>query len=377
MKELLEKGTTSNKATKAVVVIKNLLLIFLVIAALYFAKEFLMPLAIGGVVATLFLPFCKWMEKKNVYRGAAVFASVFVLLLFVAGIGALLGWQISELANDISLIKEKALQASIKIQQYILHHFGISIEKQSQMIKNNQPSVSGILPGVAGSFASVVTNFAITIVYIFGLLYYRDHIINFLLKLAPLNKRNEMKSVIQSITKVSQQYLVGLSKMILILWIMYGIGFSIIGIENALFFAVLCGLLEIVPYIGNITGTIITVLVAAVQGASTPMIIGILGTYSFVQLFQGWVLEPLILGSQVKINPLFTIISLVIGQLVWGLPGIFLAIPLIAMFKIVCDNIDSLNPYGFLIGEIETGKIKISFVKRLLNYFKKKKLIKG
>jgi predicted PurR-regulated permease PerM len=186
-----------------------------------------------------------------------------------------------------------------------------------------------------------------------------------------------MKSVVQSITKVSQQYLVGLSKMIFILWILYGIGFSIIGVENALFFAVLCGLLEIVPYIGNITGTIITVLVAAVQGASPPMIIGILGTYGFVQLFQGWVLEPLILGSQVKINPLFTIISLVIGQLVWGIPGIFLAIPLIAMFKIVCDNIDSLNPYGFLIGEIETGEIKIGFVKTLLNFFKKKKLNKG
>jgi predicted PurR-regulated permease PerM len=334
-----------------------------------------MPLTIGGVVATLFLPFCKWMENKNVYRGAAVFISVFVLILFVAGIGALLGWQISELANDITLITDRGIQASIKIQQYIFDHFAITIEKQSQLIKSNQPSVTGILPVMAGSFASVVTNFSLTIVYIFGLLYYREHLKNFILKLSPPHKRNEMKLVLQSIANVSQQYLVGLSKMIFILWILYGIGFSIIGIKNALFFAVLCGLLEIVPFIGNITGTIITVLVAAVQGASLSMIIGILGTYGSVQLFQGWVLEPLILGSQVRINPLFTIISLVIGKLVWGLPGIFLAIPLIAMFKIVCDNIDSLKPYGFLIGEIETGKIKIGFVTSLKNLLKKKKFI--
>ncbi|MDO8999647.1 MAG: AI-2E family transporter [Bacteroidota bacterium] len=371
MTDFIEKKSEQIKAT-GFVFIKNLFLLFLVIACLYFAKEFLMPLAIGGVVATLFLPFCKWMEEKRIFRGAAVFICVFVLLLFITGIGALLGWQISELANDISIIKERAIQASVKIQEYIFSHFGITIEKQSQLIKTHQPSVSGIIPIMAGSFASLVTNFSLTIIYIFGLLYYRDHIKSFLFKLSPPNKINEMKIVINSVTKVSQQYLVGLSKMIFILWIMYGIGFSIIGIENALFFAILCGLLEIVPYIGNITGTLITVLVAAVQGASPPMIFGILGTYGFVQLFQGWVLEPLILGSQVKINPLFTIISLVIGQLIWGIPGIFLAIPLIAMFKIVCDNIDSLKPYGFLIGEIRTAKKESTIIKKIKNWFKMK-----
>jgi predicted PurR-regulated permease PerM len=78
--------------------------------------------------------------------------------------------------------------------------------------------------------------------------------------------------------------------------------------------------------------------------------------YGTVQFVQGWVLEPLIVGSQVKINPLSTIVALILGELVWGIPGIFLAIPLVAMLKIVCDNIESLKPYGFLIGETEKKK---------------------
>ena len=147
-------------------------------------------------------------------------------------------------------------------------------------------------------------------------------------------------------------------------------GFSILGVHNALFFAFLCGLLEIIPFINNLTGTSITVLVAAVQGGSSPMLIGIIVTYGIIQFIQGWVLEPLIVGSQVKINPLFTIIALVVGQLVWGLPGIFLAIPLIAMIKIICDHIEPLKPYGFLIGETNDVKNESFITKKISNWFK-------
>lgn len=104
------------------------------------------------------------------------------------------------------------------------------------------------------------------------------------------------------------------------------------------------------------------------------MLFAIIGTYGFVQFIQGWVLEPIIVGAQVKINPLFTIIALVIGELVWGIPGIFLAIPLIAMFKIVSDHVDSLKPYGFLVGEIKSMKDEPGFIKKLNNWIKKSKI---
>ena len=183
-----------------------------------------------------------------------------------------------------------------------------------------------------------------------------------------------MKKMLSSIVNVSQQYLLGLTKMIVCLWIMYGIGFSLIGVENALFFAILCGLLEIVPFIGNLTGTTLTVLVAIVQGAEFPLVASIIGIYMLVQLIQEWILTPIILGPQVKINAFTTILALVLGEFFWGIAGIFLAIPLIGMFKIVCDHIESLKPYGFLIGEIEKNNGSGLFQK-LKNKFNIKQVI--
>lgn len=354
-------------------IIKKLLILFLIIAGLYYAKVFLMPLAVGGIFATLFLPLCKWMEGIKVPKGLAAIACILVFLIALTGIGILLGWQISELSKDFYEMTQKATDIGNSIQEFIFNNFGISVKEQSQILKKEQPSITRIMQKVVGSLTYVLTNFILVLVYIFLLLFYRNHIRRFIVKLTPAAQQNEMEQVLNSITNVSQQYLLGLAKMIVCLWIMYGIGFSIIGVKNALFFAIICGLLEIVPFIGNIIGTSLTLLVAAANGASLTMLILILGTYLVVQAIQGWLLSPLIVGPQVKINPFTTIVVLIVGNLIWGVPGIFIAIPLIAMFKIVCDHIDQLKPYGFLIGEIETIKGEPEFIKKIKTRFVKKK----
>ncbi len=344
-------------------IIKKMLLLFLVIVGLYYAKVFLMPLTIGGILATLFLPFCHWMENKKLPKGLAVSICFITLILIISIFVFLLGWKVAELTNDISLIKQKAIESFTQTQEYIFTHLGISVNEQLEILKSEQPSYSNIMKMVAGSITHIFATLVLVLVYFLFLLYYRSHLKNFLLKLSVPSQRAEMEQIIQSATKVSQQYLLGLSKMIFCLWILYGIGFSLIGVENALFFAVLCGILEIVPFVGNITGTTLTVLVSALHGAEFSMLIGIVIIYGIVQFIQGWVLEPLILGPQVKINPLFTILSLVLGELLWGISGIILAIPFIAILKIICYHIEPLKPYGFLIGEIETGNKRNIFVK--------------
>ena len=357
----------------ALSLLQKLLIVILIVAGLYYAREFLMPLAIAGVLATLFLPFCKWMEKRKVPKVLAVLVCILVLLSAITGIVWLLSWQVSQLASDFETIKQKFTIMLERIQQYLFTHFGISAEKQSQAIKDQQFSFSGIFQVIAGSAVSLLTTLILTFAYIFLLLYYRSHLRKFLLKLSPPSNRNELSQVINDVVNVSQQYLTGLSKMIMCLWIMYGISFSIIGVKNPLFFAFLCGVLEIIPFIGNITGTTVTLLVTAVQGGSPAMLLAIVGTYGLVQFIQGWVLEPLIVGPHVKINPFSTIIALVLGEMLWGIPGIFLAIPLVAMFKIVCDHTESLKPYGYLIGEVVDGKGKINFAKKIKGWFKKRK----
>lgn len=340
-------------------IIKKLILLYLVFAGLYYAQDFLMPLCIGGILATLYLPFCTWMERKRTPRWMASLICLLTVLLAIASLVTLLSWQIAELTTDIVLLKRKAIEVADHVQAYLLDHLGMSVETQSQLLTDGQPSFSRMLQILTGSLTYILTNLVLVLVYVFFLLYYRTHMKVFFIKLSSPTQRSEMERMLNSAAHVSQQYLVGLSKMITCLWIMYGIGFSIIGVKNALFFAVLCGILEIIPFIGNITGTILTVVVTALHGGSLSMLVAIVMTYGVVQFIQGWFLEPLIVGPQVKINPLFTIIALVIGELVWGVPGIILAIPLTAIFKIVCDHIDSLKPYGFLIGAIARNGLKV------------------
>lgn len=346
-------------------VIKKIALLFLVVSGLYFAQEFLIPLCIGGILATLFLPFCNWVEKKKIPKGIAVFISLLGLLILIFLLVWLLGYQISALVDDFEILKEKAIEAGTKIQKYVFDTLNISIKEQYKILKNEQPSYGNLFQIMLGSMTSLFSNLILILVYFIFLLYYRSHIKNFLVQLVTKPKQAKMQEIIQKVAQVSQQYLIGLSKMIFLLWVMYGIGFSVLGIENAIFFAILCGVLEIVPFVGNITGTTLTVLVAAMNGTDANVLLGIIIVYGTVQFIQGWVLEPLIVGSQVKINSLFTILALIIGELIWGIPGIILAIPLTAMFKIVCDYIEPMKPYGFLIGEIETPKKEIGFIEKI------------
>lgn len=337
-------------------VLRKLLALFLVVAGLYFARYFLIPLAVAGLLAALFYPFCAYMERKKVHRVLAALLCVFILMLGIAGILAVIGWQLAELSNDFGMIKLRIDESILSLKEFIFSKLGVSVSEQDKLLQEQKFNLGGVISTGVGSMATVLTGFILMLVYIVLLLYYRSHLKEFVLKLTASPKKKEMSTVIYNATKVSHQYLFGLIKMIFCLWIMYSIGFSLLGVKNFLFFAVLCGILEIVPFIGNITGTTITVLVSLIHGASPAMLGGIVLTYGLVQFIQGWVLEPLIVGSQVRINAFATIVSLVLGNLLWGIPGLVLAIPLTGMIKIVCDHVEPWKPYGFLIGEIKSTK---------------------
>ena len=167
------------------------------------------------------------------------------------------------------------------------------------------------------------------------------------------------------VSKVTSKYLRGLGMMIVLLWVMYGIGFSIVGVKNAIFFAILCGILELVPFAGNITGTSITVLMALAQSGDTKVVLGVIITYGIVQLIQTYILEPLVVGDRLNLNPLFTILIIVVGEAVWGIPGMILAVPLLGIFKIICDYCEPLKDYGYLIGPPKEKKSEGNFITRM------------
>ncbi len=342
----------------------NILLLFsLSVVIMYYAKTFFVPLIIGGLLALLLIPFCRWLERKGINRGIASFIGVITLAAVVSGIIALLSWQLSGMGNDLGMIQQNLTKQISRLQQYLASNLGISKEQQSKFFNDQREqsgkNISGTITSFIAGILGIATQTILVLVYMFLFIYSRLRIKNFILRLVPPKDEDDTQDVLTQTSKVVQQYLAGMGLMIFSLWVMYGIGFSIIGVKYALFFAVLCGILEIIPFVGNLTGTIITVIMSLTQGADGGLIVAIFITYAVVQLIQTYVLEPLVVGSQVRINPLFIIIALIAGELVWGIGGMVLAIPLVGVCKIICQHVETLKPYAMLIGNEEPKPTKV------------------
>ena len=352
-----------------------LLFFFLVFAGLYFAAEFMIPVALAAVFSMLFIRLCNWFESKGIGRGLS---SLFCMLIFISAIALivfLLSWQLSGLAENMDSMKQRVVNLFTNLQHWLHGQVGVTVKQQDEIVKQQGQDAGGgtgsMLASFAGGVMGIMVNTILVLVYMFLFLANRSHIKKFILKLVPRDEKDTAGDVVHEAGKVAQNYLSGLGAMIFMLWVMYGIGFSIVGVESAIFFAVLCGILEIIPFIGNLTGTSITVLAVVAQGGDTKMIIGVLITYALVQFIQTYILEPLIVGEQVNINPLFTILVIVLGEMVWGIAGMILAIPLLGIVKIICDHVPELQPYGFLIGTEKQRNRKTGVIDKIKQVFTK------
>lgn len=343
-------------------VVLFLLLGFLIVGAMYYAKPFLVPLCFGGLLAMLFLPLNRWFESKKIPKALSILLCIIIFLGLITGIIWLISWQISDLASESTDVENKIRKMISQTKEYIGTHFGISKKQQEKIITEQAEQNGGMISNLGSSLTGFVVDFILMLVYIFLFMFFRSRIKTFILQLISSQQKKNAETIIHDIQKVSQQYITGLGMMIACLWIMYSIGFSIVGVKYAVLFAIICGLLEIIPFIGNLTGTLLAILMVVIQGGGAGMVLGVVITYLIVQFLQTYLLEPLVVGAEVNINPLFTIIILVVGELIWGIPGMVLAIPLLGIIKIICDHIPSLKPYGYLIGS--DRKKKNIFLKR-------------
>jgi predicted PurR-regulated permease PerM len=352
-----------------------LLFFILTFSGLYFAAPFLIPITLAAVFSMLFIRFCNWLEAKGISRGLSSFICLLSFVLAISLVVFLLSWQLNGMVENIDAMKKRVIELFSSFQQWIHQMVGVDAKQQQQMVKQQSSGAGGgagdMLTSFAGNVMGILVNTVLVLVYMFLFLLYRSHIKKFILKLVASDQKSKADVVVHKASKVTQKYLSGMGAMIAVLWIMYGIGFSIVGVKSALFFAVLCGILEIIPFIGNLTGTLITLLSVLAHGGDSKMIIGVLITYALVQFIQTYLLEPLIVGEQVNINPLFTILVLVLGETIWGVAGMVLAIPLLAMIKIICDHVPNLQPYGFLIGTQNPRAKKTSVIDKIKAAFQK------
>jgi predicted PurR-regulated permease PerM len=336
------------------------LFIILSAAILYFAKPVLVPLAIAGMFALVFMPLCRWLEKKGCHTVVAALVCGLVFSLLVAGIILFIIWHVQHIAADFSDLKQHFTDYLHGFRKYLHDRFGMdTLKKDSPLPIPVQPNTDGIGKMAAflmGMIISFVIDLLLVLVYMIMLLCLRHQVKSFILRIAALDAKGKTEIVLTQSAQVVQQYLWGLSIVIVCLWIMYSIGFTLVGVNTPIFFAILCGILEIVPFVGNITGSTLTCLMALSQGGGFKMVAGVLLTYSLIQGIQFYIISPLVMRTQVSIHPLFTIVVLFAGDLIWGIPGMILAIPALGIVKIVCDHIESLQAVGHLLGENRPSK---------------------
>ncbi len=340
--------STLTKSTEVVIFLA------LFLGGLYVARSFFVPLALGGILAVVLTPLCSILEKKGIHRFLASTICLLVLLSILAAVLSLVSWQVADFVRDFPVIRERLIQIFADVKHSISEAFGMSGNETNSFVQFETFSTSPI--NWISYIMQGLLSFILVLAYVFMFIFFRDKLHRFALMLVPEKNKSETERIIHDASKVGQHHLLGISITTMVLWVMYGIGFSLVGVKYALLFAVICGLLEIIPYVGNFTGSSMTALMVIAQGGNSKQVIGVIIIYMIIQTIQSYFLEPLIVGRRVNINPLFTIISLVLGNLIWGIGGMILALPLLGMIKIVFDHIEELKPYGYLIGNEKRRK---------------------
>ena len=327
----------------------------LICVILYYAKQILIPVTAAAMLAMLMTPFANWLELKGMKRISTTFLSVLLFLLIVAGIGTIIVVQGKQLAAEMPKIKERTNEMMTKTQSFIEEKWHIPPAQQTAFVKEQTQSFKDSMSGVAKMMLTGITGLmggmVLIIVFMFLFLFQREKYEAFILKLYKGDDHENAQKVLRKTTKVAQYYLLGRLISIAILTALFTIGLMIVGVKNAFLVSFIAAVLTIVPYVGSIVGGLFPVLVALVTGDSTQSALWALAVVVFVQSIDNYFIEPYVVGGEVNISAFFTILILAVGGLVWGVAGMILFIPILGIAKIVFDNVDELEPYGYLVGD--------------------------
>jgi predicted PurR-regulated permease PerM len=321
-------------------------------------KEILCPLVFGFLFAILLLPLCRFFETKiKLRRGAASALSVVILLLAIALLLYVIGSQLTSITQDWPVFKAQLTESLHHIHQWISQKFHVDLAKQMAYINSTANSIASHSTSMIGATVLSLSSLLLFIIFIlidtFFLLFYRRLFLKFMIR----SFREENSSVVLDISEqiqfIIRKYILGLLLEMLIVASVCCVVFLILGLKYAILLGLITGLFNIIPYIGIYTALLINIIITFATGASGSIILLVLITVIAMHLIDSNILLPVIVGSKVKINAFITLIGVVVGEQLWGIPGMFLSIPVIAIAKIIFDRIESMQPWGMLLGHEE------------------------
>lgn len=337
--------------------------LYVFISMLYIAQGIILPLIYATMLAISLTPAVNFLEKNKINRAVAITVVLTIVFLLTSAL-------IIMISSQASLLSEAYPKLVIKFQTlfndsitWSAGYFNISTKKINEWIAsgsnelmNNSGAAIGSTITTMGGFLSVVF---LTPVYVFMILFYKSHLVEFIHRIFGASNNNKVSDILIKTKTIVQGYLVGLFLEFAIVATLNAICLMILGIKYAILFGILGALLNVIPYIGGIIAVGLYMIIALVT--KTPIYaLYVLILYTIIQFTDNHYIVPKIIGSKVKLNALICLIAVIVGGAIWGVPGMFLSIPLTAIIKLIFDNIDSLTSWGFLLGDTTPPLIKFN-----------------
>ena len=344
---------------------KLALVLFSVICLGYLAilgQSILAPLLSSFLLALLLLPLANFLENKWKFkRGLASIISVLIIISVIAGIMYFLANQLSDLGEDWPLLKQQALTSFTDLQHWVSTTFKVNAHKQIDYLKNSATSAVATSATLLGAtlitLSSTLLFLAFLLLFTFFILNYRRILFSFLTAVFKEEHAQRVSDIVGQIQYIIKRYILGLFLQMLIVTALMMIVLSLLGVKYAILLGLITGIFNLVPYVGIFSALLISILITfATAGAAKALLVII--AFVAVHALDGNILMPLVVGSKVKINALFAFIGIVVGEMLWGISGMFLCIPYLAMLKIIFDRVDELKPWGILLGEQANPKKK-------------------
>lgn len=351
----------------------------LLIFVLIVLRNLLYPLALATLFAYLLYPLTSLLERARLPRIAANILAILISLAVLAAFLFLLYIQLSLLLGDFPDLMNQAHDNLDRLYTFVETKFGISAREQNTWLKQRLASLfatgSAFIKAAFAATTGTLAKLALLPVYIFFLLYYRNKFNSFLYQITPARHHPTLSHVILEISQVTKRYMSGMVVVVLILCVINSFGLWVVGVKYAVLLGVIAALINFIPYFGTLIGGAVPLTFSLLVMDSPTYALGVIILFAIVQFIENNILTPNIVGGNVDINPFFTILSIVVGGMMWGLPGMIISLPFMSIVRIVCANIPRLQPLAFLLGTsgtehhaitLEGIKVKLQHIARRL-----------
>ena len=325
--------------------------VVLMVYCLSILRGILVPLSFALIIAILLNPLVNLFQRKGFKKIFAIILSMIIAIIVFSGIMYFISSQLAGFSESFPVLKDKLYELLMQLQDWVHNRFGISIARQVELINEALNSSKGFVGQTVGTALTTLLLVFILPVYIFLLLFYKTLILNFLYESFAEKNSAQVADVLLHTKSAIQSYMIGLLIEALIVAMLNTTALLLLGVEYAILLGLIGALLNMLPYIGGLIAIALPVLMATVtkDGYSTQL--GIIVAYIIIQFIDNNFLVPKIVSSKVKINALVSILIVLLGGALWGIAGMFLSIPFVAILKIICDRVDGMKPLGKLLGD--------------------------